>query len=66
MKYLWKMVILLLLNSLFTVEGKGLLSRRRALSDTQQLLQLQAISLKAVLDSNGLTLRIFSSPPLPL
>ena len=50
---------------LFTVEGKGLLSRRRALIDTQQLLQLQALSLKAVLDSNGLPSEFSPSPPLP-
>lgn len=50
---------------LFTVEGKGLLSRRRALRDTQQLLKLQALSLKAVLVSNGDPSKFAPVPSLP-
>lgn len=52
-------------DRLFTVEGKGLVSRRRALLDTQQLVQLQASSLKAVLVSNGDPTRFGPEPPLP-
>ena len=50
---------------LFTVEGKGLISRRRALIDTQQLLQLQALSVKAVLVSNGEPSKFGPLPTLP-
>lgn len=51
--------------SLFTVEGKGLISRRRSLSDTQKLLQLQALSLKSVLVSDGDPAKFGPLPPLP-
>ncbi|WP_244275815.1 HlyD family secretion protein [Synechococcus sp. N26] len=50
---------------LFTVEGKGLISRRRALRDTQKLLQLQALSLKSVLVSNGDPTQFDPLPSLP-
>ena len=52
-------------TALFTVEGKGLLSRKNALHDTQQLLQLQAESLKAVLISNGDPLLFGQEPSVP-
>ena len=50
---------------LFTVEGKGLASRRKALLDTQSLLQLQASSLKSVLVSDGDPSRFGPEPALP-
>ena len=52
-------------SPLFTVEGKGLASRRQTLLDTQSLLRLQARSLKAVLVSNGDPKRFGPEPPLP-
>ena len=50
---------------LFTVEGKGLISRRSSLIDTQKLLQLQALSLKSVLVSNGDPSKFAPVPALP-
>mgnify|MGYP002048737661 CR=1 FL=1 len=50
---------------LFTVEGKGLASRRQSLIDAQRLLELQASSLKAVLVSDGDPTRFAPEPPLP-
>ena len=50
---------------LFTVEGKGLVSRRNALSDTRKLLELQALSLKTVLVSDGDPSKFAPLPDLP-
>ena len=52
-------------DPLFTVEGKGLASRRRAILDTQLLLQLQADSLQSVLVSNGDPSKFAPEPPIP-
>jgi HlyD family secretion protein len=51
---------------LFTVEAKGLASRKIALLNTLQLLELQARSLQGVLASEGDPNRFPSLPPLPL
>jgi HlyD family secretion protein len=50
---------------LFTVEGKGLASRRQSLIDAQRLLKLQASSLKSVLVSEGDPSRFAPEPSLP-
>lgn len=50
---------------LFTVEGKGLASKRQSLVDTERLLRLQALSLKAVLESGGDPRKFGPQPPLP-
>ena len=52
-------------ESLFSIEAKGLASRRQALEATYKLLNLQASSLKAVLSSNGDPSNFAPEPPLP-
>ncbi len=49
-------------DALFTVEAKGLSSRRQALSNTVQLLELQAQGMQGILSSGGDPARL---PPLP-
>lgn len=51
---------------LFTVEAKGLASRKIALVNTLQLLELQARSLQGVLASGGDPSRFPLLPPLPV
>ena len=52
-------------SPLFDVEAKGLASRREALLVTQQLLRLQASSLKGILDSQGDPSRFPLLPSIP-
>ena len=49
-------------DALFTVEAKGLSSRRQALANTVQLLELQAKGMQGILASGGDPARL---PPLP-
>ena len=49
-------------DALFTVEAKGLSSRRQALANTVQLLELQAQGMQGILASGGDPARL---PPLP-
>jgi len=51
---------------LFTVEAKGLASRRQAITNTLRLLDLQALALQGVLRSGGDPRRFPPLPPLPL
>lgn len=51
---------------LFDVEAKGLSSRRKALETTLSLYELQARSLKSILDSGGDPSRFESIPPIPV
>ena len=50
---------------LFSVEAKGLTSKRNALEATKTLLQLEASSLKAILASKGDPSKFGPEPPLP-
>ena len=52
-------------EALFSIEAKGLASRRQALEATYKLLKLQASSLKAVLSSDGDPSKFGPEPPLP-
>ena len=49
-------------DALFSVEAKGLSSRRQALINTQSLLRLQSQGLEAILQSGGDPVQL---PPLP-
>ena len=51
---------------LFDVEAKGLASRRQALETTLSLYELQALSLKSILNSDGDPSRIQPLPPIPV
>ena len=52
-------------DPLFSVEAKGLTSKRNALEATKTLFQSEALSLKAILDSKGETSKLGPEPPLP-
>ena len=51
---------------LFDVEAKGLASRRKALETTLSLYELQARSLKSILNSDGDPSRFEPLPPIPV
>tara|TARA_Y100001933_G_scaffold240109_1_gene265326 strand:- start:1619 stop:2884 length:1266 start_codon:yes stop_codon:yes gene_type:complete len=53
-------------ESLFDVEAKGLASRREALETTLSLYELQASSLKSILNSGGDPSRFAPLPPIPV
>ena len=53
-------------DPLFDVEAKGLASRRQALQTTLRIYQLQARSLKSILDSGGDPSRFEPLPPIPV
>ena len=53
-------------ESLFDVEAKGLASRREALETTLSLYELQARSLKSILNSGGDPSRFSPLPPIPV
>ena len=53
-------------ESLFDVEAKGLASRREALETTLSLYELQARSLKSILNSGGDPSRFTPLPPIPV
>ena len=53
-------------DPLFSVEAKGLASRRNALETTLKLLELQAISLKSIVSSGGDISRFQPLPPIPV
>ncbi len=52
-------------DPLFSVEAKGLASRRQAITDTLRLLELQAGSIQSILSSDGDPERFQPLPPLP-
>ena len=52
-------------DPLFSVEAKGLTSKRNAFEDTKTLLESEASSLKAILDSRGDISKLGPEPPLP-
>jgi len=52
-------------QKLFTVESQGLSSRRMALAQTEQLLEVQAAGLDSIIGSNGDVASLPPSPPLP-
>lgn len=51
---------------LFTVEAKGLASRRQAITTTLKLMDLQALSLQGIIRSSGDPRKLPPLPPLPL
>ena len=51
---------------LFIVEAKGLASRRAGLSNTLAILNVQASSLRAIINAKGDTSKIISMPELPV
>lgn len=53
-------------DPLFSVEAKGLTSRRQAITTTLKLLDLQAKTLQGILASGGDVRRLPPLPPLPL
>ena len=52
-------------QKLFTVESQGLSSRKAALIQTEQLLDVQAAGLKTIISSNGNVKLLPPLPPLP-
>ena len=52
-------------DPLFSVEAKGLFSRRQAINKTMQLLKLQSQSLESILQSGGDPKQLPPPPPIP-